>query len=166
MAEEQRKARKRVLRPAMGWREWVALPGLGIQRVKAKVDTGARTSALHAYDIRTRRTATGTWLRFVVHPIQREIRTEVACRARLVEERLVRSSNGRSELRPVIRTAIRVGEEEWEIDLTLTSRDVMGFRMLLGREAIRRRYVVDPGRSYLAGERPRRARPPRSRSKE
>ena len=166
MAKELGKTRKRALRPAMGWREWVSLPGLGIERVKAKVDTGARTSSLHAYDITTRRTASGIWLRFVVHPIQRETRTEVACRARLVEERHVRSSNGRSELRPVIRTRIRVGEEEWEIDLTLTSRDVMGFRMLLGREAIRRRYVVDPGRSFLAGERPRRSRSPRARSKE
>jgi len=133
----------------IGWREWVALPELDISRVKAKVDTGARSSSLHAYDIEVFSRGKRDFVRFVVHPIQRETKTTIHCVAELHEHRHVRSSSGHQEYRPIIRTLVDLGGERWPIDLTLTPRDAMGFRMLLGREAIRRRYLVDSGRSYV-----------------
>jgi hypothetical protein len=145
---------------AVGWREWVELPDLGAFRIKVKVDTGARTSSLHAYELEVVERDGIEWVQFVVHPLQRDSRTTVECTAPLVERRWIRSSNGVRQLRPVIRTTLRLSTETWPIDLTLTSRDVMGFRMLLGREAIRKRFVVNAGRSYLQSEREtRRAKP-------
>ena len=134
----------------MGWREWLSLPSLGVRAVKAKVDTGARSSCLHAYDLREVRRHEHVWLVFKVHPLQRNDRRIVECEAKLLEYRQVTSSNGRREVRPVIRTDIELGDLRWQIELTLTRRDAMGFRMLLGREAIRGRFMVDPGRSFLA----------------
>jgi hypothetical protein len=139
---------------AMGWREWIQLPELGIKRVKAKVDSGARSSSLHAEQIELFDARGQMGVRFVVLPLQRSRLRPVACQALLHDERYVKSSNGSRELRPVIRTAVSWGGQLWEIDITLTSRDLMGFRMLLGREAIRRRYLVDTGRSYLGGRPP------------
>lgn len=136
----------------IGWREWVALPELGIGRIKAKVDTGARSSSLHAYDIDVFSRGRRQYVRFVVHPVQRETRTTLHCVAELHEHRHVRSSSGHQEYRPIIRTLVELGGERWPIDLTLTTRDSMGFRMLLGREAIRGRFVVEAGRSYLCRE--------------
>jgi hypothetical protein len=136
---------------AMGWREWIELPQLGIRRVKAKVDSGARSSSLHAEQIELFQTRGQMGVRFVVLPLQRSRLRAVACEALLHDERYVKSSNGSRELRPVIRTALTWGGQLWDIDVTLTSRDLMGFRMLLGREAIRRRHLVDTGRSYLGG---------------
>jgi hypothetical protein len=136
---------------AMGWREWIEFPDLGIKRVKAKVDTGARSSSLHAEDIELFETRGQMGVRFLVLPLQRSRLKAVACQALLHDERYVKSSNGSRELRPVIRTMVSWGGQSWDVDLTLTSRDLMGFRMLLGREAIRRRYLVDTGRSYLGG---------------
>ena len=136
---------------AMGWREWIELPELGIKRVKAKVDSGARSSSLHAEDIELFQTRGSMGVRFTVLPLQRSRLRAVTCQALLHDERYVKSSNGSRELRPVIRTSVSWGGQTWEIDVTLTSRDLMGFRMLLGREAIRRRYLVDTGRSYLGG---------------
>jgi hypothetical protein len=141
-------------RPAVGWREWAALPGLGIPAIKVKVDTGARSSALHAFDITRRQDEDGVWVEFAVHPIQRDRCTTVKARARLLDERWVRSSSGRRTFRPVISTELVLGGSRWEIELTLVQRDLMGFRMLVGREAVRRRVVVDPGRSYLGGDHP------------
>lgn len=135
--------------PVIGWREWVRLPELGVARIKAKVDTGARTSALHAFDLE-RFTMAGTpWVRFCVHPVQRDSHTTVEVTAPLIDERKVRSSSGKATVRPVIRTLVRLGEHRFPLELTLVRRDVMGFRMLLGRQAIRRRFLVDPGRSFL-----------------
>jgi hypothetical protein len=145
---------------AMGWREWIEFPDLGIKRVKAKVDTGARSSSLHAEEIELFETRGQMSVRFVVLPLQRSRLKAVSCQALLHDERYIKSSNGSRELRPVIRTAVSWGGETWEVDLTLTARDLMGFRMLLGREAIRRRYLVDTGRSYLGG------RPQLSKKKE
>lgn len=136
----------------IGWREWVGLPELDISRIKVKVDTGARSSSLHAFDIEVFSRGRRDYVRFTAHPVQREMRTTVHCVAELHEHRHVKSSSGHREYRPIIRTLVQLGGQSWPIDLTLTTRDAMGFRMLLGREAIRRRFVVDPGRSYLFPE--------------
>lgn len=149
-------------RPLIGWREWVALPDLDIRRVKAKVDTGARTSALHAVDIERFRRRGVDLLRFVVYPQQRNHKKPVHIETEMHDERLVRSSNGESEYRPVVATPAVLHGEPFDIEITLTSRGHMGFRMLLGRQAVRRRFVVDPGRSYLSdqpGPPPRKKRP-------
>lgn len=140
-------------RPQIGWREWLALPDLGVEAIKAKVDTGARTSVLHAWDVEIVERRGVTRVRFVLHPVQRSTRETVSCVADLHEMRTVRNSGGGSEQRPVIVTTASLGEQLWPIEVTLTRRDAMGFRMLLGRSAVRRRFVVDPGRSYLAGRR-------------
>ena len=135
----------------------MTLPALLDQPIKAKVDTGARTSALHVFDLEEYWQDDRPWVRFEIHPHQRSTAGAIAAEAPLVEKRSVRSSSGRAQLRPVIRTDLQLGDLRWPIELTLTSRDQMGFRMLLGRTAIRRRFVVDPGRSYLAGDRPPRS---------
>lgn len=144
--------------PTIGWREWIQLSDLGEFEIKAKVDTGARSSSLHAYDLEIVERDGVEWVRFVVHPLQRDTEVTVECEAPLLEQRWVRSSNGELQLRPVIRTEVRIAGRTWPIDLTLTARDVMGFRMLLGREAVRRRFIVNPGRSYLMSRRPGRKR--------
>lgn len=141
--------------PVIGWREWLALPDLGVARIKAKVDTGARSSALHAFDVRRFHRRGRQMVRFKVHPLQRDAVQAIDAEAELIEERLVRSSSGRQELRPVIRATVELMGQTWAIELTLADRDVMGFRMLLGRQAIRGRFVVDPGRSFRARRRRR-----------
>lgn len=139
-------------RPLLGWREWVGLPTLGVARMKVKVDTGARTSSLHAWDVEHFERDGQPWVRFVLHPVQGETTTTVRAEAPSVGTRAVRSSNGQSEARPVIRADVTWGSHRWPIEITLTRRDAMGFRMLLGRQAVRGRFVVDPGRSFLGGE--------------
>jgi hypothetical protein len=138
-------------RAVVGWREWVALPDWGVPAIKAKIDTGARTSALHAFDIETSERHGVTWARFVVHPWQESRADEVVVEAPLLERRSVRSSSGAARVRPVMLTTVRLAGHEVPIEVTLTRRDEMGFRMLIGRQALRRRFVVDPARSYLGG---------------
>jgi hypothetical protein len=138
-------------KPVVGWREWVGLPDLGVVAIKAKVDTGATSSSLHAWDIEPVDRDGVAVVRFCIHPIQDDDDHVVATEAPLVEHREVRSSNGEVELRPVIRTTLVVRGQPAEVELTLSRRDEMGFRMLLGRSALRRRFVVDPGRSFLGG---------------
>ena len=133
----------------IGWREWVALPGLGVYVIKAKIDTGARSSALHAFDVERFERGGRAMVRFQAHPLQRNDAYTVTVEAALLEDRTVRNSGGQAELRPVIETLVQVGSAVWTIELTLTNRDEMDFRLLLGRQAVRRRYLVDPGRSYL-----------------
>jgi hypothetical protein len=136
----------------IGWREWVSLPELGILALKVKVDSGARTSALHATKIRYLEKLDGqTWVSFLVTK-QRRPRKTVRVRAPLVEQRLVKSSLGHASVRPVIRTAIQLGSELWPIEITLVNRDPMGFRMLLGRRAIKGRYLIHPTRSFIQSE--------------
>ena len=146
----KRRTAKRAVKPVLGWREWVALPALGIESIKAKIDTGARTSALHAYKITLFEEDGKRRVRFFVHPVQRHKLPEVECVADVADERLVTSSSGHREHRVVIRTLLEVGGASWPIEITLTDRDVMSFRMLLGRQALRRRVLIDPGRSFRA----------------
>ena len=136
-------------KPTIGWREWVGLGELGIPWVKAKVDTGARSSSLHAWDVHV--DEHGGEVRFAVHPFQHDDVLTVPVRAALVAMRDVRSSNGDVERRPAIVTTATVAGEAVPVELTLTNRDDMGFRMLLGRAALRRRFLVDAGRSFLGG---------------
>ena len=144
----------------LGWREWVSLPELGIGHVKAKVDSGARTSALHTFSLETYVEGDTKWARFGVHPLQRR-QDEVWCTAPVVDVRTVRDSGGHEEERVVIETKLSIGELQKTIEVTLTDRDNMGFRMLLGRTAIRGDFLIDPGRSYLVGAKPpRRVRKP------
>lgn len=141
----------------VGWREWVALPDLGLPAVKAKVDTGAKTSSLHAFDLETFREGGRERVRFGVHPLQDNEQLTVWAEADVVDERHVTSSSGHEELRVVIRTPLRLGDLTWPVEVTLTDRRSMRLRMLLGREALAGQLLVDASLSYLHGRRPRAA---------
>jgi len=144
-------AKARADLPLIGWREWVALPGLGVPRIKAKIDSGARTSALHAFTLHRFERDGLAWVRFTVHPFQRDAHTSISVESPLAGERVVRNTSGHQERRPYIVTELELLGQRWPIELTLARRDEMGFRMLLGRRAVRRRFLLDPGRSFLAG---------------
>ncbi|MGK7893272.1 MAG: ATP-dependent zinc protease [Xenococcus sp. (in: cyanobacteria)] len=133
----------------IGWREIIALPNLGISQIKAKIDTGARSSALHAFGVEKFQRDGQEMIRFEVHPDQRDNKHTVTAEAQLLEYREVRPSTGKAQLRPVILTNVELDNLQWQIELTLTNRDVMGFRLLLGRQALRNRFLVDPGKSFL-----------------
>lgn len=136
-------------RKIIGWREWVGLPELGIEAIKVKVDSGARTCALHATKIRYLDKHDGdSWVSFVVVS-QIAPRRSMRVRAVLVEQRVVRSSMGHASLRPVIRTQISLGGETWPVEITLVNRDPMGFRMLIGRQALKGRYFIHPAKSFI-----------------
>lgn len=136
----------------IGWREWVALPELGIDKIKAKIDTGARTSSLHAFDIKEYKKGRISYVTFKVHPKQRESFYTIKTHSHLIEKRRVKDSGGTVTLRPVILTNIVLGRHLWQIELTLINRDAMGFRMLLGRQAVKQRFLVNPGKSFLQGK--------------
>jgi len=138
----------------VGWREWISLPSLGIPAIKAKVDTGARTSALHAFRLERFSRHGEDWVAFAIHPLQRDRDTVVECESRILDRRVVRDSGGHEELRYVIRAPVTLGEHAFEAEITLTDRDSMRFRCLLGRTALRGRFLVDSGRSYLQGHAP------------
>ncbi len=133
----------------IGWREWVALPELGISRIKAKVDTGARTSALHAFKLQPYKEGNQDKIRFDIHPIQHNINKIITCIADITDKRWVSDSGGHREERYVITTPIVLAGQTWSVEVTLTERDSMLFRMLLGRSAIRQRFIVDPARSFI-----------------
>ncbi len=138
----------------LGWREWVALPDIGVAALRAKVDTGARTSALNAHGIERFEHDGARWVRFKLRPDRRSAH-ELVCTAAVSDMRTVKDSGGRAEERYIIETDVRIGDhpETWPIEISLSNRTDMRFAMLLGRTAIRRRFTVDPGRSFLAGRR-------------
>lgn len=143
---------KRSAKPMIGWREWVTMSQLGIDKIKTKVDTGARTSALHAWDIESFERDGAAWVRFKVHPLQRNNRQVIACEAAVIDRRAVRNTGGKAEMRYVIVTGVTLGNVSWPIEVTLTNRDKMGFRLLLGRSAVKNRFLIDAGRSYLGAK--------------
>jgi len=145
--------------PLIGWREKIALPDLGIARLQAKVDTGARTSSLHAFDIQPFELDGVPWIRFTVHPRRRRQDLDLHCQAPILERRQVTNSGGQHSQRWVILTRLCLGETEWSIELNLNDRSTLGYRMLLGRTALRGRFEIDPSRSFLQGE-PRRSERP------
>lgn len=135
----------------LGWREWGCLPDLGIEALKMKVDTGAKTSCLHAFKLEPFERDATPWLRIWLHPEQDSLREQV-CEAPILETREVTDSGGHTERRYVIKTRLVVGDFDGPVELTLTNRDTMKFRMLLGRQAMRGRFVVDPSASFLLGQ--------------
>lgn len=140
----------------IGWREWIKLPELNIPLIKAKIDTGAKTSALHAFKLRYFSENGVAKIRFFLHPLQRRSRPVIECIAPLKDMRWVTDSGGHREERPVIETLVRMGELEWPIEITLTSRDDMRFRMLLGRTALKSQsLLINPAGSYLLGKKER-----------
>ncbi len=134
----------------IGWREWVKLPDLNIPFIKAKVDTGARTSSLHAFNLEIYRKRGQDYVRFSVYPEQRVSKNSIEVEAQIYEFRNVKSSTGHLSRRPVIVTTLELHGESWPIEVTLANRDAMGFRMLLGRESFRRRVLIDAGKSYYS----------------
>lgn len=138
----------------VGWREWVSLPDLNLQHIKAKIDTGARTSTLHAFSVEGYSKKGAQRVKFLIHPYQNRIDVVKECDARVVDKRMVSDSGGHKEKRYVILTTLVIGTEAWDIEMTLTNRDTMKFRMLLGRTAMKKKIVVDPGRSFLVGKKP------------
>jgi hypothetical protein len=141
----------------LGWREWVGLPELAIPAIKAKVDTGARTSALHAFYIETFLEGAKEYVRFGIHPRQRNERISKECIVPVLERRMVTDSGGHSEDRIVISTPIMIGKQSWPVEITLTNRDSLKFRMLLGRSALSGHCQIDISHSYLAGKPPKEA---------
>lgn len=136
----------------IGWREWLSLPELGIRDIKAKVDTGARTSALHAFSVESYQENGKLMVRFGMHPFQKNMDFEQWCTAEVIDEREVSDSGGHRETRYVICTTAKLGGYQWDIETTLTNRDTMKFRMLLGRTALAGHFSVNPEASYLFGK--------------
>lgn len=132
----------------IGWRETLALPSLGIHQINAKIDTGARTSCLHAFKVETFEKFGNQWARFWIHPIQDDLETVTVCEAKIIDQRSVRDSGGHEELRYVIEADIQLGEHIWPAEFTLTNRENMKFRMLLGRTAMQEYLLVDSSLSY------------------
>jgi hypothetical protein len=133
----------------IGWREYISIPTFGIKRIKIKVDTGARTSALHVTDLILVHRGKTLYAEFKLHPNQQKMAPHLLTRKRVEGHRLVKSSNGQSEKRPLIHVDVVFGEFRKTIEVTLTNRDLMGFRMLLGRTALKGNFIIDPSRSYL-----------------
>jgi len=138
--------------PVIGWREWVSIPFLGVGAINAKVDTGANTSALHVSQLTIFKKGRYEYAHFIIHPSQYSKSPAIECETRVLGYRKIKSSTGHSTVRPVIRTLVALGEYQWECEITLINREEMNYRMLLGREAIKNRFLVNAGRSHLIGE--------------
>ena len=136
----------------VGSEEWCSFPSIGIPTIKARVDSGAKTSALHAINIAPFIKDGENWVKFDINPIQNNVKTIIHCESKLIDKRIVKSSSGFREQRYVIGSELEIGGKNWPIEITLTNRDSMGFRMLLGREAMSGRVLVDPAQKYLLGE--------------
>lgn len=136
--------------PIIGWREWIGLPDLGIEKIKAKIDTGARTSALHAFELKPFSDQGVNKIHFSIHPLQHNMQIVVQCVANILGKRVVTDSGGHQEERFVIQTTLSLFDQNWPIEVTLTERENMLFRMLLGRHALRKRFLVHPARSFLS----------------
>lgn len=135
----------------IGWREWVSLPDLDLVAIKGKIDTGAKTSSLHAFDIEIETKGAKSYVLFKIHPLQNDLSVVVNCRALLVDRRVVSDSGGHKEERYVIRTTLLLAGMKKRIELTLTNRESMKYRMLIGRAALKHFYI-DPTQSYLSGK--------------
>ncbi len=134
----------------IGWREWAELPDLNVPLIKVKIDTGARTSALHAYDIKIFEKDGKQFAEFMIHPIQNNNQIGIASEAEVIDMRVIKSSNGHKQLRVVINSLIQIGGYQAYINITLTNRDIMNHRMLLGRSAMKN-ILINPNKSYLLG---------------
>ncbi|GAB2979498.1 ATP-dependent zinc protease family protein [Nocardioides montaniterrae] len=148
------------IRPSVtaGWREWVGLPDLGVEHIKAKLDTGARTSALHAFDVEEFTRDGAAWVRFSIHPWQRSAEDSQRVELPVHDRRQVRSSTGHEQERYVVLMRLQIHGADVVSEVTLTRRDSMGFRLLIGREALRQGFLVHSGRSYLGGRPPKQVR--------
>lgn len=138
--------------PLLGWREWVTLPELNLQHIKAKIDTGARSSALHAFALDPYRKGGQRWVMFAIHPQQKHIDKVIECHAPVKDRRFVSDSGGHKQRRYVIESQLLIGQSLISAEITLTNRDNMQFRMLLGRTAMNGNFIIDPSASYLQGE--------------
>lgn len=136
----------------LGWREWLALPALNVELIKAKIDTGARSSALHAFIIDPYRRGGENWVMFAIHPLQKNLDVIVECHAQVKDRRLVSDSGGHKQRRYVIETELILGRSIISAEMTLTNRDSMRFRMLLGRTAMDSQFIIDPSVSYFQGK--------------
>ena len=138
--------------PVAGWNETASLPELGVDSIRVKLDTGAKMSALHAFNLVEFKKNDQTWVDFEIHPFQNNDTYIVKCSVPVSDVRTIKSSNGQSEKRYVIFSIIKIGAIEWPIEITLTNRDQMSYRMLLGRTAMQNRLLVDPHRTHLLSE--------------
>jgi ribosomal protein S6--L-glutamate ligase len=136
----------------IGWEEWCGLPNLHLPAIKAKIDTGAKTSALHAFNIESFHRHGSPWVSFCVYPLQRNKEVYKTCRAEVIDQRMVMNSGGHRENRFVIKTPLVLGDQQWDIEMTLSNRDPLSFRMLLGREALNGHVIIDPMKSMRQGK--------------
>lgn len=143
------KKRKKINKVVIGWREWACLPELDISAIKVKIDSGAKTSSIHAENLSFSKSKGKEFVRFDLYPLQKNKRKKVRTRSEVIDWRTVRSSNGQAHKRPVIETDLCLGPYCFPIEVTLADRDLMGFRMLLGRKAIEKRYLIDVQKSFL-----------------
>lgn len=148
---EDKSTRKHGSAIAVGWREWVTLPDLGVNAIKAKLDTGARTSSLHTFFIEPYSENGKSMVHFGLHPLQRQKDIEIICQAEVLDRRMVLDTGGKRELRYVILTTLTMAGVEWPIEVNLTNREYLRFRLLIGRTAMENRLSIDPGRSYVLG---------------
>lgn len=136
----------------IGWQEWCLLPKLHIPAIKAKIDTGAKTSVLHAADIRPFHRRGKLYVHFMVHPLQRSLKYPIPCTALVIDQRTMMSTSGSQETRYIILSTLSLGDKSWDIEISLTNRDLLTFRMLLGRDALKTHTIIEPGKTLLQGK--------------